>query len=85
MKQMIWFKEKNVDGCGTNVDVFVEVDAHDELKYEHQQEIKRIATHIKENSDEDITTDDIINDALKEYFDEGETFKIIQPDLYISF
>ncbi len=83
-KTIINFIETNVDGCGSNANILIEVLGTDKLVKEKIEEVKNeILKYIATNNDWD--TDYAISVGCKILTECGYTFNVINPDYEIKF
>ena len=70
MRAIIECVDKNVDGCGTDIKTYFEIEGDRFLKYKTLEEIDKAILEYKEKN-EDYQTDDIINVICNTLTNEG--------------
>lgn len=86
MTQLIGFTEENVDGCGTNVEITVELCIDRFLTKGDKERLVKAIKEIKEGCiEDDWDTDDIIRCAMKKVFGGCANFWYVYPDIEITF
>lgn len=64
--KLVRFTETNIDGCGTDAEVIIQVDTDEPINSRILEGI--ISEYISENKEEDFDTDSIVSAACEKYF-----------------
>lgn len=85
MKQIIKFVDSDVDGCGTNVEMLIQIEGKNPLSTELVDALKHtIHEYIDSNAGE-WSTDDVVNQACEYLESQGYMCHYIGEDLLIEF
>ena len=85
MKQIIKFVDSDVDGCGTNVEMLIQIEGKNPLSTELVDALKHtIHEYIDSNAGE-WSTDDVVNQACEYLESQGYMCDYIGEDLLIEF
>ena len=85
IKQIIKFTDVNVDGCGTDVTVYIQVEGKTELTNGIIDRIKKVIEEYKDENPYEWDTDTVIDVACKHLETEGYTCSSIIPNYDIEF
>ena len=85
MKQIIKFIDVNVDGCGTDIDVYVKVEGKTELTNGVINRTKEAIEKYKEENQYEWDTDTIIDAACEHLKTEGYKTETTSYDYCIEF
>lgn len=85
MRQIINFIDRNVDGCGTNVETMIQVESNAPLTNEVIQRTKDVIEKYKVENEGNWTTDDVVEEACYHLEEEGYMCDTITPDEVIEF
>lgn len=83
--QIIKFVERDIDGCGTDVEIMVCVKTE---FYSTRDYIERLQSSIKDIKKEyygEYDTDFLIEESMKRVFGENTDWECISPDLEVMF
>lgn len=85
MRQIINFIDRDVDGCGTNVETMIHVEGNAPLTNEVIQRTKDVIEKYKVENEGNWTTDDVVEEACLHLENEGYMCDTITPDEVIEF
>ena len=85
MKQIIKFIDVDVDGCGTDIDVYVEVEGKTELTNGVIERTKKAIEEHKEENPYEWDTDTVIDIACEHLKTEGYNAETTSYDYCIEF
>lgn len=85
MKQIIRFTDVNVDGCGTNIEVYVQVEGNSELTIGVIERTYEAIEKYKEESEYEYDTDSIVDVACRHLEAEGYMCCSVIPEYDIEF
>ena len=87
MSKILTFKECNIDGCYTDVEVYIKLNVSD-YPLNWREKITNALNSIKEEyikNDECFDTDQIIQEALEEVFGKGVSYDVICSEYEFEF
>ena len=64
--KLVRFTEHNVDGCGSDAEVILQIDSDEPVNSKILESV--ISDIVSETADEDMDTDSIVSEACKRYF-----------------
>lgn len=85
MIQIIKFVDVNVDGCGTDIDVYIKTEGEKELTNGVIERTKKVVEEYKEENLYEWDTDSVIEAACEHLETEGYKTEIISYDYCIEF
>jgi len=85
MKQIIKFIDVDVDGCGTDIDVYIKVEGKTELTNGVIERVKKVIEEYKEENPYEWDTDTIIDIVCEYLKTEGYKTETISYDYCIEF
>ena len=85
IKQIIKFTDVNVDGCGTDVTVYIQVEGKTELTNGIIDRTKKVIEEYKDENPYEWDTDTVIDVACKHLETEGYMCSSIIPNYDIEF
>ena len=85
MMQIIKFTDVDVDGCGTNVEVYVQVEGKSELTNGIIERTKTEIEKYKEENSGEWDTDSVLDVACEYLETEGYMCHFVVPDYEIQF
>lgn len=74
MKRIINFIDENVDGCGTDVSVYVQIEGDADITNGVLNRTKNVIEDYKAHNNNEYTTDDVVEEACR-YLTEKEGYK----------
>lgn len=85
MRGIIRFREENIDGCGTDVELMVRV-TNMEVTNDHYDKLRNAIADIREEWEpEDQDTDSIVEEALDRVFGKDAAIEYIVPEYNVIF
>jgi len=84
MKEIIKFTDTDIDGCGTDIVVYVQIEGDRKLTTDDIVDIKSVIDESKRNI-EDWSTDDILDAVCDHLASKGFTCQCVYPDHEIEF
>lgn len=88
MKQIIRFAETNIDGCGGDAVVLVQIDSDTVLTNGCKERLEKAIDDIKAEcmeAGEDYDTDSIVEDAMHRVFGKDMEYDTVLPDIEVIF
>ena len=86
MTQIIQFTEKDVDGCGTDVDALIALETGLCLTHGHVMRLKSAIRDINQEWEPEMwDTNDVINEAMRRVFGKDAEYQFITPDIAVEF
>lgn len=85
MKQIIKFIDTDVDGCGTNIEIMIQIKGKHEITNGVIRRIEDVIEKYKKDNEGEWDTDSIINIACEHLKTEGYTCCYISEDATIEF
>lgn len=85
MKQIIKFMDKNVDGCGTDVETMIQIEGDQALTNEAVKRIKDTIEKYKKENYGEYSTDDVVEAACEQLGREGYICECLSEDVTIEF
>jgi hypothetical protein len=86
LNQIISFVERDVDGCGTDVEVMALLKTDTLLTNGHRKKLENVIEEIRnEWEDDEWDTDSIVEEALARVFGTDVEWKAVIPDIEVEF
>lgn len=85
MKQIIKFIDTDVDGCGTNIEIMIQIKGKHKITNEIIRRTEDVIEKYKKENKEEWDTDSIINIACEHLKTEGYTCYYIVEEATIEF
>lgn len=85
MTQIINFINKDVDGCGTNIETLFQIEGKQKLTTEIIQRVNTVIGKYKKENEGEWDTDSILDVVCEFLENEGYMCDCIQPDAIIGF